>query len=81
MADYIDAHKYSANHKDELTEDKVCGCFYCLNIFETTEIEEWCSDIMGTAVCPFCGVDTVIGESSGYPITLEFLQKMNDYWF
>ncbi len=81
MTDYIDAHKYSSNHKEELTEDKVCGCFYCLSIFETKEIGEWCSDITGTAICPYCGVDTVLGESSGYPMTLEFLQEMNDYWF
>lgn len=81
MADYIDAHKYSSNHKDKLTEDKVCGCFYCLNIFEANEIGEWCPDITDRAMCPYCGVDAVIGESSGYPITLEFLQGMNNYWF
>ncbi len=34
-----------------------------------------------TALCPFCGVDAVIGESAGYPITETFLAEMHRYWF
>lgn len=34
-----------------------------------------------TALCPYCGIDAVIGESAGYPLTEEFLKKMRDYWF
>jgi hypothetical protein len=52
-----------------------------LEIFSPQEIYEWIPDISGTAVCPYCGIDSVIGESSGYPITKEFLQEMYDYWF
>ena len=25
-------------------------------------------------MCPYCGIDSVIGESSGYPITREFME-------
>ncbi len=32
-----------------------------------------------TALCPYCCADSVIGESSGYPITREFLRKMKEY--
>ena len=77
----IEAHKYSINHKKQLLRDKVCGCFYCLEIFSPTEIEEWVEDSGGTAICPHCGIDSVIGESSGYPITKEFLTAMNKEWF
>ena len=50
------------------------------------EIKEWVSGDADwtktdTALCPKCGVDAVIGESSGYPITKEFLKEMNEYWF
>jgi len=34
-----------------------------------------------TALCPHCGIDSVIGESSSVPITKEFLGKMKKYWF
>ena len=75
------AHKYSSNHKASLLKDTKCGCFFCLKIFSPTEIEEWIDDVEGTAICPYCGIDSIIGESSGYPITTGFLSEMNKYWF
>ncbi len=45
------------------------------------KITEWIDDPAGTAVCPYCGMDSVIGESSGYPITRKFLQRMQKYYF
>ncbi len=84
--DYSMAHEYSSNHKPELEKDSVCGCFHCLKIFKPSEIEDWIiadneCDRRGTAICPYCGVDSVIGESSGYPITAEFLSGMHSVWF
>jgi len=79
--DFILAHKYCTNNKTELLKDKKCGCFYCLKIFEPTEICRWLNEGNGTAVCPFCGIDSVIGESSGFPIEIDFLQGMKEYWF
>ncbi len=79
--DYIAAHQYSSNQKKQLLSDKKCGCFYCLQIFEPEKITEWIDSDSDTAICPYCGIDSVIGESSGYPVTKEFLKKMKDYWF
>jgi hypothetical protein len=79
--DVIDAHEFSINNGEELMRENKCGCFYCLEIFDPKEIEEWADDAVGTAICPFCGIDSVIGESSGYPITKEFLEAMKKYWF
>ena len=84
--DLIRAHEFSANNKPALQEDDRCGCFYCGRIFEPAVIEEFHFadnpiDNLGTAVCPYCGIDSVIGESSGYPIDNEFLEAMNQYWF
>lgn len=77
----ITAHKHCANNKKNLIHDSVCGCFYCLEIFSPAEITEWVKDTNGTALCPYCGIDSVIGESSGYPITKDFLAEMKNYWF
>lgn len=79
--DIIKAHKYSINNKEQLIKDKKCGCFYCLKIFNPKEIKEWIEDKTETAMCPYCGLDSIIGESSGYPITKEFLNEMREYWF
>ena len=86
MKDYTEAHKFSNNHMEKLKGDSVCGCFYCCRIFAPVEIKNWLigdhpCDRDGTALCPYCGIDSVIGESSGYPITEAFLKAMHDYWF
>lgn len=81
MYDYIEAHKFSSNHRELLQKDKKCGCFYCLHIFRPTEIKEWIKDISGTAICPYCGINAVIGAASGYPITDKFLREMQKQWF
>ena len=77
----IVAHKFCTNNREELQKDKKCGCFYCLKIFSPSEIEDWIPDTKGTARCPYCGIDSVIGEYSEFPITIEFLSEMNKYWF
>ena len=81
MDKYEMAHKYSINNRTQLLKDNVCGCFYCLKIFNPNIIEEWVEDTDGIALCPFCGIDSVIGESSGFPITEEFLQEMYKRYF
>lgn len=86
MEDYIEAHNFCTNNMPTLKKDSLCGCFYCLNIFNPAEIENWiigdnAADKLGTAICPYCGIDSVIGESSGYPITKNFLAKMKNHWF
>jgi len=79
--DHIAAHKFSSNHKSDLRKDGVCGCFYCLETFDPRAITDWVPDKSGTAICPYCGIDSIIGESSGYPIATEFLKRVRDHWF
>ncbi len=79
------AHKHSSIHRIEILNSKTCGCFYCCKIFSPSEIEDWCdedeNDEGQTALCPKCGIDSVIGDLSGYEISKDFLAKMNKYWF
>ena len=75
------AHQHSSKHRHELLSSDLCGCFYCLAIFKPLVIEEWLKEGEGTALCPGCGIDSVIGSASGFPITPEFLERMYSYWF
>lgn len=72
-------------HRDELQRSTICGCFYCCSEFEPGEIREWVDTSEEgagqTALCPRCGVDSVIGSASDYPITPDFLGRMRAYWF
>jgi len=81
-----EAHKYSSKHREEILNSEICGCFYCEAIFNPSEIEEWVDEdknnIGQTALCLKCGIDSVIGEKSGFPVNeKEFLEEMYKYWF
>ncbi len=78
--DHIAAHKRCSYHRDELATTNTCGCFYCLEIYDPALIREWI-DTQQTALCPKCGIDSVIPESADLTVTVEFLQKMHDHWF
>jgi len=82
---HIGAHEHSSSHRRELRASDVCGCFHCLEIYSPAEITEWVDEddegIGRTALCAKCGIDSVIGSASGYPITHDFLTKMHDHWF
>ncbi|MCI8914627.1 MAG: cytoplasmic protein [Lawsonibacter sp.] len=79
------AHNAARFNRDTLVQAGKCGCFYCLKIFTPLEIEEWCPEEEDgeevTAICPHCGVDSVIGDNCGFPITQEFLAAMHGRWF
>jgi PDZ domain-containing protein len=78
------AHLHSSRHRGEILESAACGCFYCRRIFPPEEIADWVDEEGGigqTALCPYCGIDSVIGSASGDPITKEFLTAMRRRWF
>lgn len=79
-ADIAAAHSHCTNHREEILASQICGCFYCLAMFKPVEITEWINEGK-CAMCPKCGIDSVLGDKSGYPITREFLSKMYQYWF
>jgi hypothetical protein len=78
--DVTAAHKHCGAHRGELEASESCGCFYCLAIFSPQDIEEWV-DEDSTALCPKCGIDSVIGAASGFPIVRGFLEQMHRRWF
>lgn len=82
--DILKAHRQSSGHRAEIAASTTCGCFYCCSIFPSKGIEEWVDEVDGvgqTALCPRCGVDSVIGDRSGFPIAAEFLGRMKARWF
>jgi len=77
----VAAHPHCANHRAEVEGSSSVGCFYCCETFPASEIEEWV-DEGKTAMCPRCGIDSVIGETSGFPVNdRTFLKQMNEFWF
>ena len=77
----VKAHTHSSQNRKELSESSICGCFYCKKIFNPNEITEWIGEEEDTSLCPYCSIDSVIGDSSGYEINDKFLKDMYKYWF
>jgi hypothetical protein len=78
--DVREAHKHSIRHRDEIMGSTHCGCFYCCAMFPARDIADWTDD-GDTALCPKCGIDSVIGDRSGFPVSVEFLASMKTHWF
>jgi hypothetical protein len=92
MANLLSAKRHAANNQAEVEASTVCGCFYCLQTFPPNDIVAWGGlDVAdfnnpdaasaGTALCPRCGNDSVIGDKSGYRIDADFLSQMYSAWF
>ena len=75
------AHDCSIRNKEQIEKSEKCGCFSCCEIFSPSEITDYLPDEPPTAECPFCHIDSVIGDASGFPITKDFLKKMRKRWF
>src|SRR5436189_5299614 len=75
------AHNHSADHRAEIIASTLCGCFYCRTTFKPAQITEWVdgrADGQGqTALCPECGIDSVIGDKAGFDLTPQFLSTMH----
>jgi hypothetical protein len=80
------AHRRSIRHRAAILGSVRCGCFYCLSVFPPSEITDWideeeATDIGQTALCPRCGIDSVLAELPTAPLTFEFLERMERRFF
>ena len=75
-------HTYSYSNKQDILSSNKCGCFFCNKIFDSKLISEpYINDIGGeTAICPFCGVDSVLPDSK-IELSEELLEDMYHVWF
>ncbi len=84
-SDIRDAQTHSILHRAEILSSTTCGCFYCCRTFRPDEVREWVDDnaagIGQTALCPNCGMDSVIGDQAGYALSDDFLRRMHACWF
>lgn len=92
MSKLLAAFRYTSNNWDQIHGSQLCGCCNCVQVFPPDEIVGWTGldmhnfedpEAVGqqTAMCPKCGSEAVLGDKSGFPITLQFLGLMNEAWF
>lgn len=78
------AHAASFENKKQILGSISAGCFFCKKVYPASDItdEDYTQDKNDeTALCPHCGIDSVIGDVAGYELSMEFLEAMHELWF
>jgi len=92
MSDYDlkKMHGLATLNRHAIEASDQIGCFYCERIWDPLEfpIKEWIdekADTLGdgnaTAMCPFCGIDSILAKLSVGEITVRMLDLMRRHWF
>lgn len=74
--------KLAFKNKELIKKSNKCGCYYCKSILEPNKVE-YLEETDGyyTAVCPKCGIDSVLDDKSvenfQEELNEEFLEKLN----
>jgi hypothetical protein len=74
------AKTHASQHRAEVESSGRCACFFCFRTFPPVAIKAW-TDKDQTALCPHCGVDSVLGSESGHRLDEGFLRKMHQHYF
>ena len=73
-------HTYSRSNRCIISRVERCYCFNCMQTFKSEEISNFLAT-EDTALCPSCGIDSVLPDVSGESITTADLTEMHEYWF
>lgn len=68
---FLESSDLVTHNRPALEKAYHCGCCFCFEIFEPSEIREW-TDANDTAICPRCHIDSVVPNC-----TLEQLENIH----
>jgi len=74
-----DARQYSRNNNFTIRYSNMCGCYHCLEKFKSDLVSDWV-DEGDTALCPHCGIDSVIPDAVT-EVTKKILRELNEKYF
>jgi hypothetical protein len=89
-ADFESVHRYSSNNRSLLASSKLAGCFYCGAIYDASGVKDWVDgghtesgelDDGVTALCPRCGIDSVLPDAAPIILDGNLLAEMREHWF
>ena len=84
--DFLFGHKYlklATHNRTTVQRAKRCGCYYCLEIFNPQEVDDYTPECDGecTVFCPYCKIDSVVPETESEVITRELLRRVHVIMF
>lgn len=78
---------YCFANRKLLKRYKDCICLFCGKEFYYTKISQWVNDEPEiTAICPFCGIDSVVPKEvhnkvDNFTVTKELQESIKKYYF
>lgn len=74
--------EHTVHNEIEILNSDVCSCIFCCQTYSARLVKDWVSDTKGNnAICPNCGIDAVVGDSSGYTFDKKRLRAINLHFF
>ncbi len=74
------AIRFATGNREALAKSNKAGCYYCLMIYSASEVTRFLRS-EGTALCPYCGIDSVLADQSPYELNAATLEALHQYWF
>ena len=75
-------HSHTIRNRKEIDQSEYCHCISCIKSYPSPIVKDFIKDGDGeTALCPYCGIDSVIGDFCGLVINQEILTALNNRWF
>lgn len=65
---------------EQIKQSQIGGCMACCSIYSADLIKDWIEEkgvYKKTAICIKCGIDSIIGDSSGLEINQKILKALN----
>lgn len=77
--EYQELIKHTKKNELEILNSHDAFCLFCRHHFSAREIKDWAEDDSGSvnAICPECGMDSVVGDASGFSLTHDELRDAN----
>ena len=71
---------FATSNRRALEHSDQAGCYYCKKIYNAALVTDFLEN-EETALCPKCGIDSVIPSNSPIELTPQNLVDLNRYWF
>jgi len=79
---FLELAKHSSHNEIEILHSKTCSCYFCRQTYSARDVNDWTNDKGGvTALCPICGMDSVIGDACGVPLDKNLLKDLNQAFY
>ena len=72
------AMKFAISNKKAIQESPKAGCYYCKKTYKPSKVVEFLEH-EEIALCPKCGIDSVLPANSPYEPTNENLAELHQY--